>query len=128
MSDPSDPVTAAWARVRIQLNLQDVPAATTAAIEASTLTHWHRRFGGSQSIGNLAIFSTAMLPAGWMWCEPDRRRVVLARSVEEHYSLSPCLWDFAAVAKTMSGSGWRFYDVQNWAALERMRRQRPHRS
>ncbi len=116
---------AAWARVSILLNLGDVPAATTAAIAASALTHWYRRYGDHQCVDSAArVYDSGDLPVGWMWFEPDRGRVLVSSDVVSHYGLSPQLYRFAATVTRLEGPAFRWFDLDNWKVETDIQRRR----
>jgi hypothetical protein len=114
---------AAWARVSILLDLGRVDEATQAALAASAATHWHRCFGAAQSLGGAKVYDAHDLVAGWMWCEPGKQRVLVARSVRTRFGLSRCLYRFADGTLRMPEPGFRRIDLGSWNILDAMDRE-----
>jgi hypothetical protein len=110
--------SAAWARVRILLNLGDVAQATTEAVRAAKLTIWCEE---PLQVGGPPIHAVAEMPAGWAFLDPGVPQLaVLNTDVVDEFAMSVCMFQFVRVCSDLSGPAMRFYDIENWRLLDGM--------
>lgn len=103
----------------ILLNTGDQLGATTAALQASTLTAWDD-LGLRVTWGAGTVLGSSLMPVGWCWLEPCAYRLLVARSVLEEFALSNALAEFAEVITRVSEPAFRSFDVGAWRELDRL--------
>lgn len=113
---PSSP---AWARVRILLNLGDIPAAASAATQAlpGMSKRYRSHFGGTQ------VFANPDIPSGWCYLNPVRRSAVVNLDVWDAHACHPAMYSFCDdVIPLLGAPVFARYDVESWQLLDELTR------
>jgi hypothetical protein len=104
---PSSP---AWARVRILLNLGDIPAATEAATAA--LSSISRRY--RCKLGNAHVIGNPDVPSGWCYLNPRSRIAVVNLDVWDAHACFPAMHRFCDIVSDLTVPAFAAYDVRDW--------------
>jgi hypothetical protein len=109
--------SAAWARVRILLNLGQIEEAATAASEAARRTVW---CDDALAIGGPDVHALADLPPGWCFLDPAANLAVINDEVVDELCGAVALFQFVRVCNSLTAPVFRWYDVENWRILDGM--------
>lgn len=109
--------SAAWARVRILLNLGRIDDAAVAASDAARRTLWCDE---PLSIAGPNIHSLTDLPVGWCFLDPGANLALINDGVMDDLCGGVAMFDFVRVCDSLTAPAFRWYDVENWRILNGM--------